>query len=246
MTRFSVAAAEVEGPELGAGGARSMAPAGAQEPVGHAEAGAGAAGQTPAGGQPSGFPGMLQRVTPGPGLSIPGAALGGRVGTLERVSARLNKLKGAQHGPATGAHREREALGYRMGSLARISGGARAVLQGAVNPGSPDLGAGARGEGELPGNLDSVSMSTFVSPPRASISAAAALSAAAPPVTTGAPASPGPGASTSELGGEGGGNAGSPRPTKWGSPVKALAGLVAGRARLPPAPTMFEDLGGPA
>ena len=35
---------------------------------------------------------------------------------------------------------------------------------------------------------------------------------------------------------------GSPKAVRWGSPGKALAGLVAGRARAQPAPSMFEDI----
>jgi hypothetical protein len=35
---------------------------------------------------------------------------------------------------------------------------------------------------------------------------------------------------------------GSPKAVRWGSPGKALAGLVAGRSRAEPAPSMFEDI----
>ena len=125
-------------------------------------------------------------------------------------------------------------------------GAARAALRGPASPAIPELSAGAQGEGEALGNLDAVSISTFVSPLRATMSgtlpAAAAPPASAPVDPAMAPASPAPGPGSREAGGEGGAAAGSPRAARWGSPVKALAGLVAGRARLPPAPSMFEDL----
>ena len=235
----------VEGPELGgSGAARSLAPGGEEAPASRAEAGAGAAGEAP------GFPGSLQRVTPGTGVGMRGEALGGHMGTLERASARLNKLQGAPPGAAAGARRDTGvSLGFRMGSLDRTSmGAARAALRGPASPGSPELAAGARGEGEALGSLDAVSTSTFVSPVRAAVSstvpAAAAPPAAAPMILAKAPASPTPGPGSREAGAEGGAAAGSPRAARWRSPVKALAGLVAGRARLPPAPSMFEDLDG--
>ena len=87
------AAAVVEGPELGgSGAARGTALGGEGAPASRAEAGAGAAGPAP------GFPGSLQRVTPGPSSGMRGEALGGRMGTLERASARLNQLQGAPLG----------------------------------------------------------------------------------------------------------------------------------------------------
>ena len=234
----------VEGPELGGrGAARSIALGGQDAPAGRAEGGAGATGEA------SALPGSLQRVTPGPGLGTRGEALGGRMGTLERASARLNKLQGALPGPGAGARQESVSLGFRMGSLDRTSMGAtRAALRGAAGPGSPELSAGARREGEALGSLDAASISTFVSPLRAATSglvpAAAVPPAAAPVAPAEAPASPTPGPGSREVGAEGGAAAGSPRAARWGSPVKARAGLVAGRARLPPAPSMFEDLDG--
>ena len=171
----------------------------------------------------------------------------GRMDSLERSSVQLDKLHRAFPGPAAGARREGEALGSRMGSLDRTSMGlGRALLRGAANPGTPDHGAGARGEGGGLGNLDAVSSSTFVSPVRnaedSAIAGTAAPPAAGPVTPAEAPASPGPG--PSQLGAEADAKAGSPRSVRWGSPVKALAGLVAARARLPPAPSMFEDLDG--